>query len=143
MRQTYDFLADELKKQNVRLSHHRRMVLEYLCKSLNHPTVDQIYISLKKEAPNLSRTTVYNILHVLKEAGLVREITIEDNEMRYDIMTENHGHFKCERCGEIYNFNLDFEALAAEGLNGFKVTDKNVYFKGICPTCLSKIKNND
>ena len=57
-------------------------------------TVDQIFTELHKNISTLSKTTVYNTLRVLVEAGLVRVITIEDNETRYDINIENHGHFK-------------------------------------------------
>jgi Fur family peroxide stress response transcriptional regulator len=75
-------------------------------------------------------------LRVLVQAGLVRVITIEDNETRYDIDVRDHGHFKCESCGKIYDFNIDMNSLIVKDLNNFKIDDKNVYFKGICPQCL-------
>lgn len=142
MKQTYDFLYNELKKQDIRLSHRRLKVLEYLCQNQNHPAVGEIYVDLQKEVPTLSKTTIYNTLNILIEAGLVRVITIEDNETRYDIMVENHGHFKCESCRTIYNFNIDIDSLTSADLNNFKINDKNVYFKGICPNCLSNININ-
>ena len=117
--------------------------MEYLCQNQNHPTVDQIYVNLQKKVPNLSKTTIYNTLNTLAEAGLVRAITVENNETRYDIKTKKHGHFKCEECGAIFDFNMDFNLLAAEELIGFKIVDKNVYFKGVCPGCLLNINNND
>ena len=143
MQQAYDFVISALKRQNIRLSPRRLKVLEYLCRNTNHPTADQIYVDLKKDIPALSKTTVYNTLHLLAEAGLVRVINIEDSETRYDIMTENHGHFKCEKCGTIYNFRINPDLLEADDLCGFQVVDKNVYFKGVCPKCLSNINNND
>ena len=66
---------------------------------------------------------------MLMDAGLVRIIAIEDHETRYDIEVGNHGHFKCEACGTIYNFSLDIEALTSKDLNRFQIHDKNVYFK--------------
>ena len=113
-------------------------VLEYLTQNHCHPTVDQIHTEIQKEVPTLSKTTVYNTLRILTEAGLVRVITIEDNETRYDIKTETHGHFKCDSCGEIFNFNIDIDSLKSDDLQGFKIDDKDVYFKGVCPNCLSK-----
>lgn len=138
MKQSYEFLSNELKKKNIRLSHRRSKVLEYLCKNPNHPTVDQIYGDLHEAIPSLSKTTVYNTLHILVEAGLVRVITVEDNETRYDIITESHGHFKCVNCGTIFDFSIDLALLTAEELNGFKIDDRDVYFKGICSKCLLK-----
>lgn len=142
MKQTYNFLTSELKKQNIRLSSRRLKVLEYLCQNPNHPTVDQIYVNIQREVPNLSKTTIYNTLHILVKAGLVRVIAIEDNETRYELVTKDHGHFKCEKCGAIFDFKLNLTALVTEELINFQITDKNVYFKGICPNCLGTLKDN-
>ncbi|MBN7773593.1 Fur family transcriptional regulator [Clostridium aminobutyricum] len=136
MKQSYEFLSHELKNKNIRLSHCRSKVLEFLCKNPNHPTVDQIYSDLSKVIPTLSKTTIYNTLHILLEAGLVRAIAVEDNETRYDINTEPHGHFKCVHCGAIFDFHIDLDLLTTEELNGFKIVDRDVYFKGVCSKCL-------
>jgi len=138
MKRPSDELAKELKEKNIRLSHQRLKVLEYLNDHLIHPTVDQIYTGLHREIPSLSKTTIYSTLSALAEAGLVRVITIEDNETRYDIRTENHGHFKCESCGKIYDFTADPDSLQAGELENFDIRDKNVYFKGLCPDCFKK-----
>lgn len=136
METTFDDIVAELIKRSLRVSHQRIKVLEYLIQNRNHPTVDQIYSALHLEMPSLSRTTVYNTLSTFEEAKLVRVITIEDNEARYDILVENHGHFKCEDCGSIYNFSLEVDSLSSKDLDNFQIKDKNVYFKGICPGCL-------
>lgn len=137
MKRSFDDLAKDLKEKNIRLSHQRLKVLEYLTDNLNHPTVDQIYTELHPAIPSLSKTTVYSTLDALAEAGLVQVITIEGNETRYDIRTENHGHFKCEACGTIYDFDADVGSLKTDDLKGFEIKDKHVYFKGICPRCLN------
>ncbi len=132
----FNDLLNELKDNKIRLSHQRLKILEYLTQNHNHPTADQIYNGLHGEVPTLSKTTVYNTLNSLTEAGIVRVLTIEDNETRYDIITGNHGHFKCESCGNIYDFNIDIDSLKPNELEGFKIDNKNVYFKGLCPQCL-------
>ena len=142
MEQKYKCTIDALKSRKIRLSHQRMKILEYLCQNRNHPTADQIYIALHEEEPTLSKTTVYNTLHMLCERGLIREISIENNETRYDIVTEDHGHFKCTECGAVYDFCFDFEGLTAKDLSEFEVVDKNVYFKGICPKCLDEKRKN-
>jgi Fur family transcriptional regulator, peroxide stress response regulator len=132
----FEDLLKKLKTKNIRLSHQRLKVLEYLTLNLCHPTVEQIYNSLHSEVPTLSKTTVYNTLNSLTEAGLVRIINIEDNETRYDIRTNNHGHFKCKSCKNIFDFDIDIDKFSTYELNDFEVNDKNVYFKGICPKCI-------
>jgi Fur family transcriptional regulator, peroxide stress response regulator len=135
MKVKYDDLLNELKKKKIRLSHQRLKVLEYLTQNYIHPTADQIYNGLHDEVPTLSKTTVYNTLNSLVEAGLIRVINIEDNETRYDIVIENHGHFKCQSCRKIFDFNIDIDSFDTHELNEFKIIDKNIYFKGICPQC--------
>ncbi len=136
MKTTFEDLSLELKSKNIRLSHQRLKVLEYMTNHRTHPTVDQIFNDLQKEVPTLSKTTVYNTLSTLIEAGLVKLITIEDNETRYDIDTKNHGHFKCESCGKIFDFDININSLETEGLNDFKINNRDVYFKGTCPKCI-------
>ena len=68
---------------------------------------------------------------------MLRERTIEDNEIRYEYNLMDHGHFKCEKCGSVYDFNIDFGILQSDEIDDFKITDKNVYFKGVCKSCLT------
>lgn len=130
-------LEKELKNRNINLSYQRLKILEYLNENQTHPTVDQIFTELQKDISTLSKTTVYNTLKLLVQSGLVKVITIEDNETRYDINTEGHGHFKCEFCRTIYDFSIDFDSLMSRELKDFKINEKSVYFKGVCPRCLS------
>ncbi len=136
MEPTFTEIAAELARRNIRSSHQRIKVWEYLINNRCHPTVDQIYNALHQEIPTLSKTTIYNTLTVFQQANLVRVLSIEDNETRYDIVMENHGHFKCASCGTIYNFSVDMDLLISSDLENFKILDKNVYFKGVCPRCL-------
>lgn len=139
MEPTFAEIASALTRKNIRASHQRVKVLEYLMKNRCHPTVDQIFSALHDGIPSLSKTTIYNTLSTFLKANLVRVLTIEDTEVRYDIMIENHGHFKCESCGTIYNFDIDIDSMTFKDLNNFKIHDKNVYFKGICPKCHSNV----
>ncbi len=139
MKPSFEELKEKLKQRNIHLSYQRLKVLEYLVQNQCHPTVEQIFSDLQKSISTLSKTTVYNILKILVEAGVVRVITIENYETRYDIEVEDHGHFKCASCGTIYDFNINFDLLKSADLKNFKISDKNVYFKGICPRCLSNI----
>ena len=135
MEPTIESLSKKLKEKGIRLSYQRVKVLEYLIQHPCHPTVDQIYVDLKQDITTLSKTTIYNTLNSLVETELVRRINVEENETRYDIITKNHGHFKCQSCNTIYNFEIDIDSFGTKGLAGFKIDDKNVYFKGICPRC--------
>jgi Fur family transcriptional regulator, peroxide stress response regulator len=142
MENSSKYFSSELVKNNIRPSIQRIKVLEYLLKNPCHPSVDSIFTDLQSEIPTLSKTTIYNTLNLLIEAGLIKVLNIADYEARYDMITENHGHFKCDKCGTILNFNIDIDSFEAEDLNGFKVLEKNVYFKGVCPKCLLNVNKN-
>ncbi|HHZ02273.1 MAG TPA: transcriptional repressor [Tissierellia bacterium] len=138
MKKSLDELIKELKEKNIRLTHQRLKVLEYLVNNRTHPTVDQIYKALKKEVPSLSKTTIYNTLNYLSELKLIKVVAIEDNEARFDGDTGDHGHFKCNSCGKIYDLDMDMDKCIPENLNGFRIDEKIVHFKGICKRCLSR-----
>lgn len=136
MKPVFEFLSNELIKKKIRLSRHRMKVLEYLMNQHNHPSADQIYSAIKKEVSTLSKTTIYNTLNTLTEAGLVKVLTINENETRYEIETENHGHFICKSCGTIYDFKIHIDNVFTEGLSHFQINSKEVCFKGVCQKCL-------
>jgi Fe2+ or Zn2+ uptake regulation protein len=140
MSELFERIKVELKKGKIPLSYQRLKILEYLSQNLCHPTVEQIYTHLSLSIPTLSKTTVYNTLRVLVEAGLVRVVDIDEYESRYDTEMDGHGHFKCESCGKIYNVSIDMESICSEDLNHFEIKEKNVYFRGNCPNCISKNK---
>jgi Fur family peroxide stress response transcriptional regulator len=132
----FENIKQKLMDNNINLSYQRLKIIEYLIENPYHPTVEQIFTELHKEIPNLSKTTVYNTLRLLSEISLVRTVSIDDNQTRYDINVKNHGHFKCESCGNIYDFNIDINNENVYDLKGFKIREKKVYFMGTCRTCL-------
>ena len=138
MKSNLENITSKLKENNIRLSHQRLKVLAFLDHNRIHPTVDEIYNSLRSEIPTLSKTTVYNTLNALVEAGIVRNIALEDNESRYDIRTDIHGHFKCKACGKIYDFEVDMDLCEVKGLNDFRIDTRDIYFTGTCAECMGK-----
>ncbi|HOD02862.1 MAG: Peroxide operon regulator [Firmicutes bacterium ADurb.Bin300] len=130
--------AEVLTRNNIKPSYQRVMIYSYLASNFIHPTAQQIYESLKGSILTLSKTTVYNTLRAFYKANLIREITIEENEIRYEFNMHDHGHFKCEQCGEIYDFKINNNYVNKDELSGFIITDKNVFFKGCCKNCLKK-----
>lgn len=140
MRPIFEDLKKQLTEKDIPLSYQRLKVLEYLVRDRSHPTVDMIYKALKTNIPTLSKTTIYNTLRTLLQAGLVNAVTIEDNETRYDIEIDCHGHFKCKSCGTIYNFSADLNSLDCSDIDQFQINRRDIYFSGICEKCLL---NND
>lgn len=81
-------LAECLVKNNIKPSFQRMKIFEYLVKNNSHPTVDEIYKEVVSEIPTLSKTTVYNTLNLFIEANILKGLSIEDNEVRYDAILQ-------------------------------------------------------
>lgn len=128
-------VADLLQAHGIRPTHQRMAVYDYLVRHPIHPTADMIYTSLIREYPTFSRTTIYNSLHTLVEAGLIREVNIDPQEQRFDGNPADHGHFRCRRCGELYDFELRDDQLRALCPPGFDPDFRDVFLVGICPAC--------
>lgn len=128
-------IGDYLKKHGIKPSYQRIKIFQYLVEKKNHPTVDMIYKALCTEIPTLSKTTVYNTLDLFIEKKIVNVIVIEENETRYDSIMAVHGHFKCEKCGRIFDVNIDEEIKTNKDLENFEIKEQHYYFKGICKDC--------
>ena len=132
-----------LKDKGVKPSLIRIKVLQYLMENRVHPNVDTIYRALEKSIPTLSKTSIYNTLKLFSKKGVVKEVTVEENEVRYDASLERHGHFKCVECGKLIDIHLVCESCKFDGIKGNKVLDEHIYLRGICSACIKKggIKN--
>jgi len=127
-----------LSSNNIKPSLQRIKIYEFLYNNRIHPSADKIYTNLAPEIPTLSKTTVYNTLKTFIDNGIVKTLTIEDNEVRYDAITEEHAHFKCNLCGDIYDIEIDATQLNFIKLKDFKIDNTNVYLNGKCKKCLTK-----
>ncbi len=133
---TSENLKKLLRENRISPSIQRLKVLNYLVQYRNHPSVDMIYDSIKEEIPTLSKTTIYNILKLFMKHNLVKAITIEGNELRFDAFIEPHIHFKCENCGNIYDIELDTDIYNKKEIEGHKILNHEIYLTGICKNCL-------
>jgi Fur family transcriptional regulator, peroxide stress response regulator len=124
-----------LSRNGIKPSLHRMKVMEYLMRMKNHPTVDTIYKNISDDIPTLSKTTVYNTLKTFQESGIVQAITIEDNEVKYDATVDKHAHFKCSRCGQLFDLPIDTKVLHLRSIGGHLIKESQLYFKGICKSC--------
>lgn len=131
-----------LHDAKVRPSVNRMAVLAYIANRKTHPTAEELFGALAEVYPSLSRTTVYNSLHALVAAGLVRELDM-DSVARYDLAPQPaHSHFVCERCGKIFDMRLP-EGLERAVAPGFGVNFVSLSFKGLCPDCMKTIHNQE
>jgi len=133
-----DYLKELLESKDVKPSFQRLSILKYIIQKKNHPSVDTIFKALSKDIPTLSKTTIYNTLNLLTQKGIVTALTIADNETRYDFGEEHHAHFQCTVCGMVFDVKVDSDFCDRDFIDGHKVDEVQVHFKGVCSNCLNK-----
>ena len=124
-----------LEAKGISPLYHRLKVLEYLMINHIHPTADDIYRALIEEIPTLSKTTVYNILKIFVESGLVEQFNILQNEVRYEFNLIPHAHFQCKKCGKIFDLPDSNDCLKDQVIDGHEIHEHQINLSGICKKC--------
>ncbi|MFP4077856.1 MAG: Fur family transcriptional regulator [Candidatus Izemoplasmataceae bacterium] len=125
-----------LREHGIRPSFTRVSIYDYLKNHRIHPSAEDIHRALSTEIPTLSRTTVYNTLHLLVQKHLVTTLDLEEDQLRYDLPDHPHAHFKCRICGEVFDIDEMPPVSASEdALDGFQVEESKIMYYGVCPSC--------
>ena len=124
------------KEKGLKATPQRIAVYKYLFENRIHPDVETVYNQVVIAHPSFSKTTVYNCLKDLSACGLLIPVMIDSGKIRYDADTSYHGHFKCICCGEIFDFSCQEEHI--NGIEGFEIKQRDVYYSGVCADCKNK-----
>ncbi len=127
--------SEILKESGIKPSLHRIKILEYLIERKNHPTVDVIYKDISGEIPTLSKTTIYNTLKTFHDNSIVQMLTIEGNEVKYDVVLDKHAHLKCIKCDNLYDLNISTKSLSLKNIDGHQILEGQLHYRGICKNC--------
>ena len=105
----------------------------------HHPSVAEVYDTVRERFPTIGLATVYATLHGMTEHGLVRSLPFE-NVTRYDANTEPHANLICTSCGQITDFEgcKDILSLLRERTGskvGFLLEQERVDLRGLCAAC--------
>jgi Fur family transcriptional regulator, peroxide stress response regulator len=132
-----DTAVRTLKEKGLRVTPQRCAVYSNLLGRDDHPTVEQLLKDLNQSFPISSQATVYTSLQSLREAGLVREVLLEEGVSRYDANVKPHHHFRCRCCGSIKDIAwTELPTLSLSGLQaGLKAETYEVTVYGVCDRC--------
>ncbi len=124
----------------MRYSPQRESTLNIVRGTDTHPTAEWIFAQVQREISNVSLGTVYRNLNQLADHGLIKRI-FDNGHIRYDGTTERHDHFRCEKCGRIYDVHVPLKGIVDQlsPAPGFQVTDYSLEITGTCSDC-SQIK---
>ncbi len=128
-----------------RWSKQRDTILRVVMSSKDHPRADWVYEQVRMEIPNISMGTVYRNLRSLAKSGEIRQLDLADGTSRFDGNTDSHYHFRCERCGRIFDLNEPVDLSIGERVaknTGFKVHRQRMELIGLCNACQVNAHDN-
>jgi Fur family ferric uptake transcriptional regulator len=104
-----------------------------------HADTDSIIGAVRAGLPDVSHQAVYDCLHALTSAGLVRRIQPSGSVARYEARVgDNHHHVVCRSCGLIADVDCAVghtPCLSASDDSGFTIDEAEVTYWGLCPSC--------
>lgn len=142
--QLLDDFKNLIKKNNLKFTIQREVILETLYNSDEHLTPEELHRIIQEKYPELKTgiATIYRTLSLLEDSNLVTSLSFGAQGKKYELgAKEHHDHFICTQCGAIFEF-VDKEIekrqhKIADDL-GFQMVDHSMQIYGICKSCQEK-----
>lgn len=101
-----------LRKADLRPTRQRVVLCELLFgRGDRHVTAEMLHDEANAMGMRLSLATVYNTLHQLQGAGLVRQIIVDGGRSYFDTNTHDHAHFFEAGSGALFDARAHGPAL--------------------------------
>ncbi len=135
--------ASLLQDRGLSPTPHRLIVVEILGNSPSPVTPQEIFATLER-GHRMNKVTLYRILDLLVEKGLVERIPGADRTFRYGLSPgdhRRHAHFFCSQCGAMQCLSPD---VLAVDLPAFQkrfpalIQRVDIRLDGICKECLRR-----
>ena len=95
----------------------------------------------------VSLQAVYDVLHALTDAGLVRRIQPAGSVARYEARAgDNHHHVVCRSCGAMEDVDCAVgytPCLTAADDRGYQIGEAEVTYWGLCPGCAAAARQQN
>ena len=131
-----------LAARGIKPTYQRVAILADVRDRRSHPTIKDLYARLRVRVPTLSKTTLYAALELFARHGLVRALSIDPAEARYDGWPAPHHHFHCEQCGSIFDLDLACPTGRRGCIDGHEVREVHGYFRGVCRACRDRASSS-
>jgi Fe2+ or Zn2+ uptake regulation protein len=130
--------ADELRGAGLRVTAARVALLETV-RGGDHLGVEAITTGVRDRVGHISLQAVYEALHALTAAGLIRRIEPAGGTPRFEgRVGDNHHHVVCRSCGLVADVDCavgEAPCLTASDDHGFSINEAEVVYWGLCPGC--------
>jgi Fur family ferric uptake transcriptional regulator len=129
-----------LRAGGYRITAQRQLVLQAVV-DLRHATPEQILSHVHRQAPGVNLSTVYRVLTVLEEVGLVRHAHIGTGSPTYHATEEDpHIHLVCRDCAGVQSVPISMAAALIADIDqatGFAADIGHAAIHGRCAQCRS------
>lgn len=142
--QLLESFKELLKKNNLKFTVQREVILDTLYSSDAHLTPEDLHHLIQDKHPDLKTgiATVYRTLALLEESGVVTSLSFGAQGKKYELgAKEHHDHLICTECGKITEFvdeEIEKRQHAITKELGFKMKDHSMQIYGICSECPTK-----
>jgi Fur family transcriptional regulator, stress-responsive regulator len=130
--------AEELRGTGLRVTAARVALLQTVREG-DHLDVEAITSGVRERIGHVSLQAVYEALHALTAAGLVRRIEPAGGPARFEgRVGDNHHHVVCRSCGVVADVDCavgEAPCLTASDDHGFSIGEAEVVYWGLCPAC--------
>jgi Fur family ferric uptake transcriptional regulator len=130
--------ADELRGAGLRVTAARVALLETVRRG-DHLGIEAIASGVRERVGHVSLQAVYEALHALTAAGLLRRIEPDGRPVRYEgRVGDNHHHVVCRLCGVVADVDCavgEAPCLTPSDGHGFSIDEAQVIYWGLCPDC--------
>ncbi|XIE79605.1 Fur family transcriptional regulator [Streptomyces sp. SBR177] len=127
-------VIQRLRDVGLRVTGPRLEVLTVLAAG-GHLDVEAITATARERLGTLTSQAVYEMLRHFQETGLVSKFDRPGLPAVFEISGPPHQHALCLRCGRVANVTATAPAPPRGSLPGWRVSDAEVVFKGVCPDC--------
>lgn len=108
-------LEERCANAGLKMTGQRKLILQVLNNSTDHPSVEDVYARAQALDPSVSMATVYRTLNLLDEMNLVIRHEFNENFARFEITGEHHHHLIDLETGDVVEFqNEKLERLKEE-----------------------------
>jgi Fur family ferric uptake transcriptional regulator len=130
--------AEELRGAGLRVTAARVALLE-IVRAGDHLGVEAIASGVRDRIGHISLQAVYDALHALTGAGLLRRIEPAGGQPRFERRVgDNHHHIVCRSCGAVADVDCavgEAPCLTPSDERGFSIDEAEVIYWGLCPDC--------
>jgi Fur family ferric uptake transcriptional regulator len=129
----------QLRERGLKVTSSRLAVLGAVSELGGHPDAAEIATHARARLGSVSTQAIYDGLHALEAAGLLRRIAPMGSPARYETRVgDNHHHLVCRSCGAAQDVDCahgEAPCLDPVDDHGFVVDEAEVIFWGLCGDC--------